>query len=135
MFKVRCMPKPAEHPNANAGAAANDWITHSFPIWLEELNKARREPLKLVDAGDPRVLLATLSLSALQRLPFFCSCLGSVVGRKLRKIGAHDHECKPTIGVAIAAPFGLSPHGSTLLPSGFNILSRDEYPASHKFLE
>jgi hypothetical protein len=73
MFQVRCMPKPAEHPNANAGAAANDWITHSFPIWLEELNKARREPLKLVDAGDPRVLLAlerlnitTSSLSALQ---------------------------------------------------------------------
>jgi hypothetical protein len=23
-------------------ADANDWITNKFPIWLEELNKARR---------------------------------------------------------------------------------------------
>src|SRR5262245_16764822 len=67
MFQVGCMPKPAEHPNGEAGAAANDWITNSFPIWLE-LNKARqsRPPpeyfrtraVNLVDAGDPRALLA-----------------------------------------------------------------------------
>ena len=77
------MPKLAEYPNGEAGAAANDWITNSFPIWLEELNKARqsRPPPEyfrtrapnLVDADDPRALLAlerlnptTSSLSALQ---------------------------------------------------------------------
>src|SRR5262249_18445254 len=67
-------------------------------------------------------------------LTFFRSCLRSVVGRKLRKIGAHDHEGKPTLGVVHCDALWIGTPRINLSAIGFHILGRDEYPGSHKLI-